>query len=97
MTKAKKETAPVVDLEKKEKTIGAIKLAEESLAELRADIENDDNPEVTLFIVTCNEKTSALSSIIIGSRKGLTTSLASAIEDERSLQSVIRMALMLSM
>jgi hypothetical protein len=97
MTKAKKASAPVVDLEKKEKTISAIKRAEEKLAKLRADIENDDNPDVTLFIATCNEKTSAVSSTIIGSGKGIVTTLASVIEEDPDLRSVVAHALIISM
>jgi type IV secretory pathway VirJ component len=96
MTKAEKASAPVVDLEKKEKTIASIKRAEEKLAKLRADIENDDNPDVTLFIATCNEKTSAVSSTIIGSGKGIVTTLASVIEDHLDLQQAVAQALILS-
>jgi hypothetical protein len=97
MTKAKKTSAPVVDLEKKEETIAAIKRAEEKLAKLRADIENDDNPDVTLFIATCNEKTSAVSSTIIGSGKGISTTLASVIEEDLDLRQVVSHALVISM
>ena len=87
----------MVDLEKKEETIAAIKRAEEKLAKLRADIENDDNPDVTLFIATCNEKTSAVSSTIIGSGKGIATTLASIIEDYPDLQQTVAHALVISM
>jgi hypothetical protein len=97
MTKAKKTSAPVVDLEKKEETIAAIKRAEEKLAKLRADIENDDNPDVTLFIVTCNEKTSEVSTAIGGSSEGMTTTLASVIEEDPDLRSVVAHALIISM
>ena len=96
MTKAKKTAAPVVDLEKKEGTIASIKRAEEKLAKLKADIENDDNPDVTLFIAMCNEKTSAVSSTIAGSDKGIVTTLASVIEDYPDLQQAVAQALILS-
>jgi len=96
MKKAKKETAPVTD-PKSRNVIDVIKRAEEKLAKLRANIENDDNPDVTLFIATCNEKTSSVSSTIIGSGKGLATTVASVIEEDDALRAVITQALILSM
>jgi len=105
MTKAKKESVkkttesestPKGGNGSKEEILVAIDGAKKNLDLLRTEVENDESPDITIFVVTCNENTSRVGSSVYGNGQGLSSTMTSVIDRNPSLKPVFTMALMMA-